>query len=157
MADHSDHAQDSDASNAGRRVGILDALLMPLRLPGRMARDLESVSRALRSLQRTAEIRLGSVDDRAGELIVGLAGLHASVIRIEAKVERLTGLEATIDERMEVLRADLNTRMLAVEAEVRQINPGLSQMARDVQTIQRLLPDPSDGPLTRLKDTLTSS
>jgi hypothetical protein len=30
-------------------------------------------------------------------------------------------------------------------------------MATDVAKIDELLPDPKDGPLTRLKDTLTSS
>lgn len=146
-----------DPSDTDRQAGILDTLLLPLRLPGRLADEFENVSRTLRSLQRTAEVHLSSVDTRAGELVTGLAGLHTSVNRIEAKVDLLTGLEATIEERMEVLRADLNTRMLAVEAEIRQMRPGIGQMAGDVQAIKRLLPDPSDGPLTRLKDTLTSS
>jgi len=30
-------------------------------------------------------------------------------------------------------------------------------MARDVAKVDGLLPDPNDGPLARLKDTLTSS
>jgi len=155
MAEPSD--TERQATDTERRAGILDALLLPLRLPGRVVADIEGVSRVLRSLQRTAEVHLSSIDDRAGELVFELAALQASVIRLDGKVERLMGLEATIDERMEVLRADLNTRMQAVEAEVRGIRPGIDQIARDVQAIQRLLPDPSDGPLTRLKDTFTSS
>jgi hypothetical protein len=147
----------SDSPDTDKDDGILDILLMGLRLPGRLAGDLESVSRTVRSLLRTADVHLASIDERAGDLVTGLCGLQASVLRVETKVERLTGLEATIEGRMEVLRADLNTRMLAVEAEVRQIHPGIDQIAHDVQTISRLLPDPSDGPLTRLKDTLTSS
>lgn len=48
-------------------------------------------------------------------------------------------------------------RLLAVEAEVRSIRPAIDQTARDAQTIGQLLPDPADGPLARLRDTLTSS
>jgi hypothetical protein len=58
---------------------------------------------------------------------------------------------------MDGLREDLNTRLLAVEAEVRGMRSPMAQVTRDVETISRLLPDPSDGPLARLKDTLTSS
>jgi hypothetical protein len=137
--------------------GILDALLAPVRLPGRVAGDIERVSRALLSLQDAAEIHLASVDRRAGELVGGLAGLQASIDRLEVKVEGLMGLEATIEQRMDGLREDLNTRMLAVEAEVRGIRPAIEQTARDVQSIGQLLPDPGDGPFARLKDTLTSS
>jgi hypothetical protein len=44
---------------------------------------------------------MGSIDERAGDLVTGLAGLQASLLRVETKVERLTGLEAAIEERME--------------------------------------------------------
>jgi hypothetical protein len=37
------------------------------------------------------------------------------------------------------------------------MRPALEQMSRDVQTIERLLPNPADGPIARLRDTLTSS
>jgi hypothetical protein len=144
-------------SHAEARSGLLDTLLTPLRLPGRLVGDLDSVTRALLSLQRTAEVHLASVDENSGELVAGLAGLQASVVRLEGQVDALTGLEATIKERMDGLRKDLNTRLLAVEAEVHAMRPALEQMSRDVQTIERLLPDPGDGPLARLRDTLTSS
>lgn len=58
---------------------------------------------------------------------------------------------------MEVLRADPDTPMSAVEAEVRRIRPGVGQTADDVQTIRRRLPDAPDRPSTRVMDTLTSS
>jgi hypothetical protein len=140
-----------------RPSGVLDALLTPLRLPGRFVGEVESVSRALLSLQRAAEDHLASLDHRAGELIAGLAGLSRGVGRIERKVDGLMGLEATIKERMDGVRQDLNERMLAVEAEVRGIRPPIEEISRDVQAISRLLPNPADGPLARLKDTLTSS
>jgi chromosome segregation ATPase len=148
---------DSDDSEDDRGSGILDTLLMPLRLPGRVVGDIESLSRALLSLQRSAEVHLASVDKRSGELVEALDGMRASVDRIEDKIDGLMTLEATIEERMDVLREDLNTRMLAVEAEVRGIRPPIEQMSRDVQNIVKLLPNPGDGPFARLRDTLTSS
>jgi archaellum component FlaC len=147
----------TDDSKTDQPSGILDALLMPLRLPGRLVGDVESLSQALLSLQRSAEDHLASVDRRAGQLIKGLAGLQSSMNRVEGKIETLMSLEATIEERMDGVREDLNARMLAVEGEVRGIRPPIEQMARDVQKIVALLPDPSDGPLARLRDTLTSS
>lgn len=139
------------------RSGLLDTLLMPLRVPGRVVGEIERITEALLSLQRTAEVHLSSVDENSGELVAGLGGLRAAVGRLEAKVDALTGLEATIEERIDGLRDDVNARLLAVEAEVRGIRPALEQMARDVQTIERLLPNPGDGPLARLRDTLTAS
>ena len=165
--------------------GVFDALLMPLRLPGRVVSDIETLTRSVVALQQNAEQRLGSVDDRAGELVEGLKDLHGSVDaidakvnkleqermpaflkatkklqesidRIEGRVETLATLENTIEEMMAGLRDDLNTRMLAVEQEVRSIHAPMQKMATDVENIGDLLPDPSDGPLTRLKDTLTS-
>jgi hypothetical protein len=147
----------SENSHADGQSGLLDALLLPLRLPARLVGDFERITKALLSLQRTAEVHLASVDANSAELVGGLAGLNASVGRLEGKVDALTGLEATIKERMDVLRDDLNTRLLAVEAEVRSMRPALEQMSRDVQTIERLLPNPGDGPLARLRDSLTSS
>jgi len=165
--------------------GVFDALLMPLRLPGRVVSDIETLTRSVVALQQNAEQRLGSVDDRAGELVEGLKDLHGSVDaidakvnkleqermpaflkatkklqesidRIEGRVETLQTLENTIEEMMAGLREDLNTRMLAVEHEVHSMQSPMQKMATDVENIGDLLPDPSDGPLTRLKDTLTS-
>jgi len=90
--------------------GVLDTLLMPLRLPGRVVSDIAKLVEGVLALQRTSE----------------------------------------------GLREDLNERMLAVEHELRAIQPSLEQMAGDVAKIDDLLPNPHDGPLTRLKDTLTS-
>ncbi|HWH09700.1 MAG TPA: hypothetical protein VG165_01095 [Solirubrobacteraceae bacterium] len=145
--------EDSQAQSSG----VLDALLSPLRLPGRVVGEIESVSRSLRSLQRSAEVHLTSLDARAGSLIAGLAVLQDSMDRVEARIEALTTLEATIEGRMDGLREVLNVRLLAVEAEVRGIRPAVDQTARDVQTIGQLLPDPADGPLARLRDTLSAS
>ena len=146
-----------DNREAHQQSGILDTLLSPLRLPGRVVGEIEGASRALLSLQHSAEVHLASVDDRAGDLVAGLGNLQAAVRRLEDKVDTLTGLEATIEERMDGLRSDLNERMLAVEGEVRGLRPAVERLARDVETIERLLPDPASGPLARLKDTLTSS
>ncbi len=136
---------------------MLGALLTPLRLPGRVVTDIETLSRTLLSLQKTTLRHLPSIDDRAGELVKQLDTLQASVNRLEVQVDRLMGLESTIEDRMEDLRKDLNMRMTAVEHEVGAMRPPLDQMANDVQKVVKLLPDPNDGPLTRLKDTLSPS
>jgi len=166
--------------------GVFDTLLMPLRLPGRVVSDIETLTQAVVALQQNSEQRLGSIDDRAGQLVEGLKGLHGSVDevkgtvdaleqermpafleatgklqesidRIEGRVETLETLENTIEEMMAGLREDLNTRMLAVEHEVRSMQAPMKTMANDVAKIDGLLPNPDDGPLTRLKDTLTGN
>jgi chromosome segregation ATPase len=167
-------------------LNVMDTLLMPLRLPGRVVSDIETLTRAVVALQSDAKKHLSSVDERAGQLIEGLRTLYAAVGRIETKVNtieeerleafleatdtlqasvdrieqrvvRLGGLEATITDQIGALRHDLNERMSAVKAEVQAIRPPLAEMAGDVAKIDELLPDPKDGPLTRLKDTLSSS
>jgi chromosome segregation ATPase len=137
--------------------GILGTLLSPLQIPGRVLHDVETIVRAVVAVQEAAERHLASLDARAGVLVEQVAELQVTVTTIDGKVERLMGLEETIEKRMETLRDDLNTRMLAVEAEVHGIRPSIDRMGRDVQDVVRLLPDPSDGPLARLRDTLTSS
>ncbi len=141
----------------GSPHAALDVLLLPVRLPGRVATDVAALSRSVLALERTAGRHLPSIDGRAGDLLVALDGLSAAVARLEGQVEELTGLETTIEDRMQGLRDDLNTRMRAVEAEVHGMRPALASIAREVQGVVRLLPDPSDGPFARLRDTLTSS
>jgi len=167
-------------------LNVVDTLLMPLRLPGRVVSDIETLTRAVVALQSDAKEHLSSVDNRAGKLLEGLHTLHEAVGRIETKVnaieeerleafldatdklqdsidrieqrvEHLDTLEATITDQIGGLRHDLNERMTAVKAEVQAMRPPLDEMAGDVAKIDELLPDPKDGPLTRLKDTLTSA
>ncbi len=137
--------------------GILGSLLSPLQVPGRVLHDVETIVRAVVAVQDAAERHLASLDARAGVLVEQVARLQDTVTTIDDKVERLMGLEETIESRMGVLRDDLNLRMLAVEAEVHGLRPAIDRMGRDVQDIVRLLPNPSDGPLARLRDTLTAS
>jgi archaellum component FlaC len=118
---------------------VFDTLLMPLRLPARVASDIETLTR------------------HAGTLVSGLRELQETVDRIEVRVADLESMEETITERLDGLRTDLNVRMRAVENEVKSMRPPMDSMAEDVGKIDGLLPDPSDGPLTRLKDTFTSS
>jgi len=202
-----------DRSDSQEPHGLLGALLSPLRAPQRVFGDIETIAVALLALQRDARDRLGSIDDRAAELIKGVAGLHEPVNRLDRNVESMQSLEGTITASMEALQApldrlegkvddlqslegvitekmdnlqapldgldvkvgrlhtleetitermnaiddDLNSRMLAVEQEVHAMRAPLEQISRDVQSVVKLLPDPNDGPLTRLKDTFTSS
>jgi chromosome segregation ATPase len=140
-----------------RSAGVLETLFAPLRLPQRAVTEIETIARTVQVLSGTASEHLRSIDDRAATLVRGIAGMRASMSRLEDKVTELAGLEATIEERMEALREDLNTRMLAVEQHLRAVQPKIDQIARDVGKIDQLLPDPDAGPLARLKDTLTSS
>lgn len=169
-----------------RSQSVFDAMLMPLRLPGRFVGDLDRLTRAVVALQSDAKQHLSSVDDRAGMLVDGLHELQGAITRIErrvnkleeermdaflgateqlqASIDRIDGrvaaldsLEQNLSERVDGLRADLNARMLAVKAEVEAMHPPMQEMADDVAKIDELLPDPKEGPLTRLKDTLTSS
>jgi chromosome segregation ATPase len=166
-------------------LNVFDTLMMPLRLPGRVVSDIETVTRAVVALQSDAKKHLSSVDDRAGQLIDGLEDLRgaiariegkvntleeermeafleatdklqASIDRIEGRVAKLESLEVSVTDRIDGLRGDLNDRMTAVKGEVHAMRPPMEQMADDVAKIDGLLPDPKDGPLTRLKDTLSS-
>jgi chaperonin cofactor prefoldin len=167
-------------------LNVFDTLMMPLRLPGRVVSDIETVTRAVVSLQSDAKEHLSSVDDRAGQLIDGLDDLRAAIARIEGKVNtleeqrmeaflqatdklqasvdriegrvtKLESLEVAVTDRIDGLRGDLNDRMVAVKGEVHAMRPPMEQMADDVSKLDELLPDPKDGPLTRLKDTFSST
>jgi len=145
----------SDGRGVDGPPNVLDALLAQLRLPQRIVAEIETIAAAVLSLSDTADERLKSIDDRAGALVEGLDGLGASLTQLESKVDELAGLEETIEKRMEALREDLNTRMLSVEGELKEVKVPVTRMAQDVAEIKQLLPDPTDGPLTRLKDQLT--
>ncbi len=167
-------------------LNLFDTLMMPLRLPGRVVSDVDRLTRAVIALQSDAKQHLSSVDDSAAQLVGGLRELHRAVTRIERKVNILEEdrmqalLDATatlqasidrIDHRVAVLeslegsmtglieglREDLNARMIAVQGEVHGIKQPMHTMADDVSKIDALLPDPNAGPLTRLKETLSSS
>ncbi len=165
---------------------MFDTLLMPLRLPGRVVSDIQTLVDAVVKLQTNATEHLSSVDERAGQLVDGLGRLEGRIERVEGMVERLEqdrmeafleavgrlqdsidrmegrvraleSLEEEVTSRIDNLGADLNARMGEVREEVSGMRPALDQMARDVRKIDELLPDSDAGPLTRLKDTLTSS
>ncbi len=153
-----------DRSGSSEPHGLLGALLSPLRAPQRVVTDIEAIAASLLTLQGVIAERLSSVDEHAGELRIGVArlqdeleGVKAPLERIEVHVSELAQLEQAITDRMDAIDADLNERMRAVEAEVHSMRSPIEQMARDLQSVVRLLPTPSDGPLARLKDTLTSS
>jgi len=122
------------------------ALLAPLRV----AENIETIASALLALQRDARERLASVDE-------AVSALGAPLERLDRRVAQLQELEQAVTEQTDAIRDDLNTRMLALEQEVRGMHEPIEQMARDLGTAVKLLPNPSDGPIARLKDTLTSS
>lgn len=137
--------------------GILGALLTPLRVPLIVVSEIETIAVTVRALAETAEQRLTSIDGHAEALVAEVGEMTAALTRIEGKVDELTGLEQTIETQMEGMRADLNARMRAIERLVGEFRAPINHVALDVSKIQLLLPEPGDGPLTRLKDTLTKS
>ena len=166
-------------------MNVFDALLMPLRLPRRVASDIATLVDAVATLQSDATRHLGSVDERAGVLVDGLGVLQASIDRIEARVDaleqdrmqtfleaveelqrsidridarvaKLESLEEAVTARVDGVHRDLNERMVEVRDEVRPIPPAMDQILEEVKKIDHLLPDPDAGPLSRLKDSMTS-
>ncbi len=165
---------------------VFETLLMPLRLPGRVVSDIETLTNAVVTMQSDAKKHLSAVDANSSKLVDALGELQSSVDRIESRVnklekermaaflkaveklqttidridgrvEQIEGVEETMTTHLQGVRSELNERMIAVENEVRAMRPAMEQMAGDVAKIDGLLPNPGDGPLTRLKDTLTSS
>ena len=132
-------------------------LLAPLRLPQRVAADIEAMASAVLSLHDEARGRITSIDETAHALLDAVAGLRESVDRIDREVTELQRIEEAVTVRIDALHEDLNTRMRAVEEQVHRMQSPMSQMSRDLATAVRLLPDPGDGPFSRLKDSLTSS
>lgn len=156
-----DRAQDESPN-------VFDTLLMPLRLPGRVVADVELLTQRAGILIESLGELQGSVDriekrvnrlekDRIDALLKATGKLEGSLSHIDTQVQELATMEKTITERLDGVRADLNERMLAVQNEVKAMRPPMDSMAEDVAKIDGLLPDPNDGPLTRLKDTFTSS
>ena len=163
-------------------LNVFDTMLLPLRLPGRVVGNIQTLTTAVVALQTDAtRHRLGRRD--AGILVDGLRDLAAAIGRIERRVDKLEA------ERMDALLEGVATlqagsiasrsgsptssrsRRRSPSASTRctetstracsrsrprcaRLRPAMDGMARDVAKIDDLLPDPSDGPLTRLKDTL---
>ncbi len=107
---------------------------------------LDRVDRKVTQLQKLEKV----IEER-------MVALQAPLDRIDLKMTELASLEQSITERMDAIEADLNARMISAEQEIRALRPPITQMASDLANVVQLLPDPSSGPLTRLKDTLTSS
>ncbi|MDQ6776916.1 MAG: hypothetical protein M3071_12035 [Actinomycetota bacterium] len=127
------------------------ALLAPLSAPQRVVGNIETIASALLGLQRDVQERLASVDERVGALL-------GRIKRLDRRVAELQKLERAMTEQTDAIRDEFNARMLAVEEEIRGMRAPIEKMSRDLASVVELLPSPSDGhPLTRLKDTLTSS
>ncbi|MDX6690778.1 MAG: hypothetical protein QOG15_2235 [Solirubrobacteraceae bacterium] len=156
-----DRAQDES-------LNVFDTLLMPLRLPGRVVADIELLTRRAGTLIEGLGVLQDSIDriesrvdrlekQRMDAFLKAVGKLQGSMSHIEERVDVLTTMEETITDRLDGVRHDLNERMLSVQQEVKAMRSPMDQMAGDVAKIDDLLPNPNDGPLTRLKDTLTSS
>jgi len=128
--------------------GLIRALLTPLRKSQRVLGNIETIASSLLALERETRERLTSVDQRLGLLLAPLE-------RLDWKVTELQRLEQAVTDQTNAIREDMNARMRAVEAEVREMHSPIERMFRDLATVVELLPDPSDGPLARLRHTFT--
>jgi len=146
-----------DRSQSRDTGGLVGALLGPLRAPARVVADIERIASAVLALQRDARERLASVDERAGALLVAVGGLRAPLDRVDRAVVELARLEEAITARLDALDESLSVRFVSLEQQVHATRGPIERMARDLTTIVELLPRPSDGPLARLKDSLSAS
>jgi septal ring factor EnvC (AmiA/AmiB activator) len=139
-----------DPTESTAEHGLMRVLLAPLRTPQRVVGNIETIASTLLALSRDTHDRLASVDEQVGALL-------APLTRLDQNVTDLQKLEQAVTEQTDAIRDDINTRLLAVEAEVQEMRAPIEGMSRDLATVVKLLPNPSDGPLARLRDTLTSS
>lgn len=91
-------------------LNVLDTLLTPLRVPGRVVSDIQTLASAVVSLQADAKRHLSSIDGRAGDLLAGLRTLQRSINKLDGRGERLETIEETLTTRLGEVRADLNER-----------------------------------------------
>ncbi|MGI8623329.1 MAG: hypothetical protein ACR2NB_07540 [Solirubrobacteraceae bacterium] len=119
--------------------GALEVLLLPGRIP-------------LRALSSLADLA-GMVDGHLAQLLRAVRALQPPLERID---EKMVVLEESLGGRLDALGVDLGARVSGVEERVVALLPLLERMAGDLEETSDLLPDPSDGPLARLRHTFTS-
>jgi len=85
-----------------------------------------------------------------------MEALQAPLERVDRHIAKMTTIEESITKRMDAVD-DLNKRMLSVEQHVGALRAPIEKMSADLAQVVKLLPDPTDGALARLKDTFTSS
>jgi hypothetical protein len=139
-----------DPTQSAEARGLLRALIAPVRAPQRILGSIETIASTLLVLSRDAHDRLASVDEQVGALLALLSRIDRNVVELEQ-------LEAAVTAQTDALRDDINTRLIAVEEEVHAMRAPIEGMSRDLATVVKLLPNPSGGPLARLRDTLTPS
>ncbi|MDQ6805607.1 MAG: hypothetical protein M3065_11715 [Actinomycetota bacterium] len=146
-----------DRSENIESQSLMRALLAPLRAPQRVVGNIETIASALLGLQRDVQERLAAVDERLSSVDKRVGTLLAPLNRLDRRVAELHTIERAMTEQTDAIRKEMNTHMLAVEEEVRGMRSPIEKMSRDLAAVVELLPEPSDSPLARLKDTLTSS
>ena len=121
-------------------VGTLQDTLGTLQTP------LERIDRKVTQLAKLEQV-----------ITARMEALQAPLESVDRQVAEMATLEESITKRMDALDDDLNKRMLSVEQHVGALRPPNEKMSADLAEVVKLLPDPNDGALTRLKDTFTSS
>jgi chromosome segregation ATPase len=129
------------------QAGILDALLTPLMLPRRAARDLEAIGTAARSLPSFERTLIERLDDLGADVRDMGAELNGAIERVLEAVERLDGRLAAL----QVDVPELNRDLAATKSHVAQLKDQVSDAAEH-------LPNPnSRGPIARARDALAGT
>ncbi len=132
-----------------RGGGVLSGLLSPLRLPERVAEAIESIAEKLEDVrpmrEDVATIREQSSD--LDELLPALASmkedLGARIDALHGCILELEGIEEGLDKRVRELCQEMTAMHRTVGG-----------LEGDVERITERLPDPTHGPLDKVRDAL---
>ena len=168
----------SERSGGG---GLLSGLTAPLRLPGRALDALEAISGAAGALAaiRSELITMREQNEPLAELVPLTRELREQIAPMPPTVERISGqaepleellpalvrLERAVVERLEAAHetmdaieqdeARLNDQVATLCREIGTLQETVSGLKGDVERITERLPDPTHGPLDKVRDALT--
>jgi len=148
----------------GTLQDTLGTLQTPLKRIDQKVTQLAKLEQVITERMEALQAPLERVDRQVAEMATleesitkRMDALQAPLERVDRQVAEMATLEESITKRMDALDDDLNKRILSVEQHVGALRPPIEKMSADLAKVVKLLPDPNDGALTRLKDTFTSS
>lgn len=168
----------SEKTSGGAHANLLSGLLAPLRLPERAldalagaAADLSAIRSEL-SEMRTQTEALAELPELTRELRSLIEPMPPTVGRISAQAEPLEEMLPALDrleqsvvkrleatqETMKVIERDearLNEQVETLCGEIGDLKRTINGLKDDVEKITERLPDPTHGPLDKVRDVLT--
>lgn len=136
------------------------ALLLPLQVPGRAVRDLDTIAAAVVSIERLLQTRLETIASVVVELErsvqTRLRSVDANTARLNDQLAALqASLEAVIA-HLDAVEEGLALTKTSLQAEIGSLRPLMERMADDVAQATAMLPElDHDGPVARLRDAIT--